>query len=66
MNNQTKKYLPCRICGQDAYIPKPVHGDNHEHWQVSCNDCGIEVCRLTEDEALNIWNRLMRNKAKNL
>lgn len=52
-------YLPCRLCGAAAYMPPVVHGGSHDHHQVACNECGIEVCRLSAAESLAVWNRLM-------
>lgn len=57
-------YLPCRLCGTAAYVPPVVDGVGHEHHQAVCNNCGIEVCRLSEAEVLDIWNRLMGSVSK--
>jgi hypothetical protein len=57
--NQAKEFLNCKLCGHDARIPKPVQGLGHEHYQSACNDCGIEVTKLSFTECLETWNRLM-------
>ncbi len=62
MKQQT--YLPCRLCGTTACVPPVVDGVGHEHHQAVCNNCGIEVCRLSEAEVLDIWNRLMGSGSK--
>ena len=59
MDNPQPTHLPCRLCGTAAYVPPVVDGGDHEHHQVACNECGIEVCRLSAAEALDVWNRLM-------
>ena len=59
MDNQQLPHFPCRLCGTAAYVPPVVDGGDHEHHQVACNECGIEVCRMSAAEALEVWNRLM-------
>lgn len=59
MDNQQTTHLPCRLCGTAAYVPPIVDGGDHEHHQVACNECGIEVCRLSAAESMDVWNRLM-------
>lgn len=59
MDNKNTTYLPCRICGTSAHVPTVVNGRDHQHHQVSCNECGIDVCRLSQQEACDVWNKLM-------
>lgn len=55
----SKEFLSCKICGHDPYVPEPVQGSGHAHYQACCNDCGIEVTKLSFTECLETWNRLM-------
>jgi hypothetical protein len=59
MDNQQNHPLPCRLCGTAAHVPPVVDGGDHQHHQVACNECGLEVSRLSAAEALDVWNRLM-------
>lgn len=58
-DSRQSNYLPCSLCGRPAYVSNPVDGGDHFHYQVGCNDCGVEVCRLSEAEAISVWNSLM-------
>ena len=58
-NDEHTYYLVCRLCGTTANVPPPVDGGDHKHHQACCNDCGIEVCRLSEIECRHTWNCLM-------
>lgn len=53
------EFLSCKICGHEPRIPEPVDGGSHKHYQAACNDCGIEVIKLSLAECLETWNRLM-------
>lgn len=55
----SEELLPCKICGRSAAQPPPVDGGDHQHHQVVCNDCGIEVVALTKACAHATWNKLM-------
>ena len=60
MNNTQNYYLPCRLCKSNACVLELVNGGDHQHFQVCCNQCGIEVCRLSEKDCRKVWNDLMR------
>jgi hypothetical protein len=57
--DQNPGFLDCRICGCAPYIPEPVNGGDHQHHQVICRTCGIEVTHLEKESCRQIWNALM-------
>ena len=52
-------FAPCRICRHPAYIPNPVDLGDHQHHQVICRECGIEVTCLSREEVRTILNKVM-------
>ena len=48
--------IPCKLCETEPRLVPPVCG----HHQVCCNQCGIEVTRLSKQDAISIWNDLMK------
>jgi len=52
--------LPCKICGKLPHIPAPVPDGDNSHHQILCLECGIEVIRLSAQDAADIWNKLAR------
>jgi len=54
--------LPCKICNNSPYVPTVGVMISHNHFEIICNDCGINVVRLSFDECAEIWNKLMNNE----
>lgn len=54
-----QEFAPCRICRKPPYTPTPVDLGDHQHHQVICLECGIEVTLLSREEARVTWNKLM-------
>lgn len=65
MADMNEDYLPCRVCGKPAYVPEVVVDGNHCHHQACCNQCGIEVIRLTKEECRDTWNAQMNKGQSN-